>query len=81
VPARRDRRVLHRPSPRDRRSIAALAHANWWVHEAELETYAEHLKGVLDSAERLDDEQGQGVKADLKLLERFRPAPKPSANR
>ena len=32
--------------PVHRRSITALAHANWWVHEAELETYAEHLKGA-----------------------------------
>jgi glyoxylase-like metal-dependent hydrolase (beta-lactamase superfamily II) len=61
--------------PVHRRSITALAHANWWVHEAELESYAEHLKGVLGSAERLADEQAAGLKADLKLLERFRPAP------
>ena len=61
--------------PVHRRSITALAHAKWWVHEAELQAYAEHLRELLDSAERLADEQAGDVRADLKLLERFRPAP------
>jgi glyoxylase-like metal-dependent hydrolase (beta-lactamase superfamily II) len=61
--------------PVHRRSIKALAHAAWWVHEAELTAYTEHLRGLLGSARRLDAADAAHVEADLKLMERFRPAP------
>ena len=61
--------------PVHRRSIAVVAGAAWWVHEAELTTYRSHLEGLLASAERLDAEDAANVEADLKLTERFRPAP------
>jgi len=61
--------------PVHRRSIAALAQAAWWVHADELNWYRSNLETLLDSAERLDVSQARDVEADLKLLERFRPAP------
>lgn len=61
--------------PVHRRSIAAVPNAKWWAHEAELAAYREHLAGLLDSAERLDGAAVAAVEADLKLLERFQPAP------
>ena len=60
--------------PVHRRSIDAMPKAQWWCGEAELETYREYLKDLLDSADRLDSDAG-GIRADLKLIGRFRPAP------
>jgi len=61
--------------PVHRRSVEALPNADWWCAEPELASYREHLEGLLDSAERLDADQGQVVRTELALLERFRPAP------
>lgn len=61
--------------PVHRRGIAALAEANWWADEAEIETYRAHLAGLLDSAERLDPDDVNAIEADLALLGRFAPAP------
>ncbi len=61
--------------PVHRRSIAALAHANWWTGELELASYCEALNTQLDSAGRLNEEDAQALKADLDLLKRFKPAP------
>jgi len=61
--------------PVHRRSIEALPKANWWVAEKELETYRGYLQGMAESSERLTGEQQADVRADLKLLEKFRPAP------
>jgi len=61
--------------PVHRRSIRALTHANWWVHEAELESYRDKLKDLLDAAERAESEDVDALDEDLKLLDRFRPAP------
>jgi glyoxylase-like metal-dependent hydrolase (beta-lactamase superfamily II) len=61
--------------PVHRRAIEALSEARWWAHETELETYRSHLVSLSDSAERLDEEAGAAVEADLKLLDRFRAAP------
>jgi glyoxylase-like metal-dependent hydrolase (beta-lactamase superfamily II) len=61
--------------PVHRRSIESLGQAAWWAHADELETYREHLQGLLDSAERLDADDARNVEADLKLLSRFRAAP------
>jgi len=61
--------------PVHRRSIAALPKARWWAHGEELAAYALHLRGLLDSAERLDAQHADGIQAELKLLGAFRPAP------
>lgn len=61
--------------PVHRRSIAALANAAWWVHAAELEWRRDDLRGLLDSSERIGAEDAAAVEADLRLLDRFRPAP------
>jgi len=61
--------------PIHRRGIEAFAHAAWWASQEELETYGSHLAELLDSAERLDGDDAEAVRADLELLSRFRPAP------
>jgi glyoxylase-like metal-dependent hydrolase (beta-lactamase superfamily II) len=73
--------------PVHRRSIEALAQARWWCSESELESYSRHLLGLLDSAGRMTgrgaggrsaeapDEESSLIAAELKLLERFKPAP------
>jgi glyoxylase-like metal-dependent hydrolase (beta-lactamase superfamily II) len=61
--------------PVHRRALGALEHATWWCAEEELETYREHLKDLRESAERLSSDDQATVASDLKLLERFRPAP------
>jgi glyoxylase-like metal-dependent hydrolase (beta-lactamase superfamily II) len=61
--------------PVHRRSIQALAHAGWWVAEAELDDYRRRLEGLRGSAERLSPDDARQIEEDLALLERFRPAP------
>ena len=61
--------------PVHRRSIEAMGHANWWTSEQELQTYRAHLESLLDSAGRISAEDTATVEADLKLIERFKPAP------
>jgi len=61
--------------PVHRRSITAFAGTAWWCGEEELESYRSHLQGLLDSSGRLGDDQAGAIDAELKLLERFRPAP------
>jgi len=61
--------------PVHRRSIAALPDAAWWVHGEELTAYTAHVKGLLDSAERLGASEAEGIRSELELLEAFRPAP------
>jgi glyoxylase-like metal-dependent hydrolase (beta-lactamase superfamily II) len=61
--------------PVHRRAIEAMPKAAWWVFESELEAHREQLEKTLDSAERLDAGEVDALKADLGLLERFRPAP------
>lgn len=61
--------------PVHRRSIGALGEAAWWVAEGELETYREHLKNLRDTAGRLSRDEVADVEGELKLLDRFRPAP------
>jgi glyoxylase-like metal-dependent hydrolase (beta-lactamase superfamily II) len=61
--------------PVHRRSIAAAPKANWWVSQTELEGQFAYLRSLLDSAQRLNPEEARVVEADLKLLERFKPAP------
>ena len=61
--------------PVHRRGLEALAHANWWCSEKELETYRLHLIGLRETAERLSSEDLQSVETDLALLERMQAAP------
>ena len=61
--------------PVHRRSIAALAHARWWVDETELVMYRNHLEGLEGSAQRLSESDAADIDADLKLLKHFHPAP------
>lgn len=60
--------------PVHRRSIEAFEHAKWWTNQQELESYRSHLEKLQSSAERLSSE-GPDIEADLKLLEKFKPAP------
>jgi len=61
--------------PVHRRSVEAFDGATWWVSQLELESYRAHLEGLGQSADRLSSADAQSVKADLKLIERFKPAP------
>ncbi|MHC4983882.1 MAG: MBL fold metallo-hydrolase [Planctomycetota bacterium] len=61
--------------PVHRRSIEALPQAKWWVAAKELEIYRNYLRKLAESSSRLTGEQEADVVADLKLLERFHPAP------
>ncbi|MCD6303824.1 MAG: hypothetical protein J7M21_02540 [Planctomycetes bacterium] len=61
--------------PVHRRSIRAFPEAAWWAHEDELAYYRRELQDRLDSAGRLDPQQAEAVREELKLLEAFRPAP------
>ena len=58
-----------------RRSIEAIPQADWWAGELEIASYARHLAELQDSADRLGGEDAAAVEAELRLLERFRPAP------
>ncbi len=61
--------------PVHRRSIEALPHAAWWAAEAELVAYRDALGTMLDSAGRLESEDADRARGELKLIERFKPAP------
>lgn len=61
--------------PVHRRSIKALPDAAWWVSELELQSYRHHLEALRETADRLSSDDAAIAEADLKLLERFRPAP------
>ena len=61
--------------PVHRRSLEALAHANWWCSEEELEVYSDFLRRQQDTADRQESEDAGVIKAELKLLDRFKPAP------
>jgi glyoxylase-like metal-dependent hydrolase (beta-lactamase superfamily II) len=57
------------------RAIAALPQANWWADEAEREWRREALREALDSARRLGGDDASVVEAELRVVDRFRPAP------
>lgn len=61
--------------PVHRRSIEAFPKARWWASEVEIESHGEALKEMLDSAQRLEDDDVARLQADIKLLHRFKPAP------
>ncbi len=61
--------------PVHRRAIAALEGARWWTFELELESYRRHLEGLAETSERLSSDDTELIESDLKLLERFAPAP------
>ncbi|MDP6545849.1 MAG: hypothetical protein QGH60_17850 [Phycisphaerae bacterium] len=61
--------------PVHRRALDALGAAKWWCNEAEMEAYARHLQGLLQSAERLDAEQAAAIEGDIEIVRKFNPAP------
>ena len=61
--------------PVHRRGLGLLGAANWWCSQAEMEAYAHHLQGLLESAERLDSEQAATIEADIEIVRKFKPAP------
>lgn len=61
--------------PVHRRSIEALAHANWFASELEIENYRQTLQEMIESAERFDAEDLQRAQSELKLVQRFKAAP------
>ena len=61
--------------PIHRRALNLLGAANWWCGEAEMEAYAHHLQGLLESAERLDSEQAAAIETDIEIVRKFKPAP------
>lgn len=58
-----------------RRSIEALDGAAWWASELELQTCHRQLVQDLQAADQLDQPDAAAARADLKLLEKFSPAP------
>ncbi len=61
--------------PAHRRGVAALPNARWWCGELELETFRAVLEGRLDSAGRLGADEAAALESDLRVLQRFAPAP------
>lgn len=61
--------------PVHRRALDLLSAAKWWCSETELETYAQYLQGLLESAERLDNEQSTAIETDIEIVRKFKPAP------
>ncbi|MFP4434060.1 MAG: MBL fold metallo-hydrolase [Planctomycetota bacterium] len=61
--------------PTHRRALGELAGARWYVHEPELDAYRDHLRGLLESEDRLEQEDATSVRRDLELLGRCQPAP------
>lgn len=61
--------------PTHRRALSELAHARWWVSQPELDAYRQHLEGLIESGERLEQEDVAAVRKDLELLAKCQPAP------
>ncbi|MHC4561515.1 MAG: MBL fold metallo-hydrolase [Planctomycetota bacterium] len=60
--------------PVHRRSIEALAHANWWTSDVEIEAYAQKLAAAQRAAESLESDTDE-IDRELSVVRRFRPAP------
>ncbi len=61
--------------PVHRRAIEAFPSAKWWVNQLELESYLSHLQGLRESADRLSPDDAKLIESDLRLTEKFKPAP------
>lgn len=61
--------------PTHRRNAQALPSAKWWAAEAEIDAACQALEEFLGSAQRLGTDDVQAAKADLKIVQRFKPAP------
>jgi len=61
--------------PVHRRSIEAMPTARWWAGQQELDCFGRYLEQATDSADRLSSEGAAAARAELKLLDRFSPAP------
>ncbi len=61
--------------PVHRRGLEAFEKARVWAHQYELEAYSGHLHALKDSSTRLGSEDVKAIDADLRLLDRIKPAP------
>ncbi|MCD4699665.1 MAG: MBL fold metallo-hydrolase [Phycisphaerae bacterium] len=61
--------------PTHRRGIGVFGEGRWTCDEAELSAYGQHLEGMAESSERLDNEVESALAADMKIVGRFEPAP------
>ncbi|MCY2925217.1 MAG: MBL fold metallo-hydrolase [Planctomycetota bacterium] len=61
--------------PAHRRGLEAMPHAKWWCGETELESYAQHLEALAESAGRLAGEDAGAIGEERKLIGRFLGAP------
>ncbi|MCE5280237.1 MAG: hypothetical protein ABFD92_12575 [Planctomycetaceae bacterium] len=59
-----------------RRGLADMPKANWWASIDELQWYRDYLTDLIDSHGRAGSEDALEAEADLKLLQRVRPAPR-----
>lgn len=62
-------------TPEARRGLPALAHANCWAGETELEWYGQKLEALAETTDRLDAEQARDVEKEIEQIRRFRPPP------
>jgi glyoxylase-like metal-dependent hydrolase (beta-lactamase superfamily II) len=63
--------------PDSRRGLEGdmLAHAKWFANATELEWYSQQLEAANETAERLDPQEASNITKEIKLLQRFTPAP------
>ena len=61
--------------PTHRRALQAFESARWLCPPAELEAFGRHLRALAEAAGRGGREIEEGVAAELKLIDRFEPAP------
>ena len=61
--------------PTHRRAVEAFESARWLCPPGELEAFDRHLRTLAEAAGRGGREVEEGVAAELKLIERFEPAP------
>ncbi len=67
--------------PAHRRALPALTEARWWAWAPELDAYRGHLEQLAETAARAESADAEAVREELKLLERFEPAPDELADR
>ncbi len=61
--------------PVHRRGLEGLDEAKWWVNELELVSYRLQLEQLLETAQRLSSDDATSARAEMELLEQFKPAP------
>ncbi len=61
--------------PVHRRGLEGLDEAKWWVNELELVNYRLQLEQLLETSQRLSSDDATSARAEMELLEQFKPAP------